>query len=101
MVTRTLNACYLVWDSRIIEFLFRLLRHFILDPEYFSIFKYTEPLAVVWPEFEQQFKREFNFDSAMQTCTAPFNGGIEWEYISGLIANLEYQYPVLSRWFNH
>jgi hypothetical protein len=102
MLGRTLNACFLVWDNRVIEFLYRLLRHFILDPEYFSIFKYTEPLEVVWREFEHQFKNEFNFDASMQTCTDPnFNGGAEWQWISGLIANLEYRYPILSQWFRH
>jgi hypothetical protein len=99
---RTLNACYLVWDSRIVEFLYRLIRHLILDEEYFSMFKYRELVEVVWPEFEHQFKQEFNFDFSMQTCTTPrFDAGAEWQWISGLVANLEYRYPVLSQWFGH
>lgn len=74
----------------------------ILDPESFSMFKYTEPSGVVWMEFEHQFKMEFSFDSTMQTYTGPFfNAHGEWQFISTIVEHLESQYPVLGKLPRH
>jgi hypothetical protein len=81
------------------EFLWRFIRHMILDPESFSIYKYMDPVEVVWAEFQHQFKREFNFDPSKQLYTCPiFNAAIEWNYVSGILAELEYHNPILSEY---
>jgi hypothetical protein len=96
ILTRTLNACYVTWNPHIVEFLFRLLRHYILDREYFSMFHLTESMEVVWPEFVGQFQKEFGFDESMQLIAHQyFNSVFEWGYISTLIAEVETQHPVL------
>lgn len=69
----------------------------IVDPECFSIYKYTDPVEVLGPTFNQQFQREFSFDSTMQTVHAPFNAMIEWSYVSNIVAHLENNNPVLRK----
>lgn len=99
MFIRTLNACFLVWDVRLLEFLYRFINHLITDPDCFSAFKYTDPVDVVHPTFQQQFQREFNFDPTMQTMMhIPFNAMAEWLHVSDIVARLENNYPVLCEY---
>ena len=96
MFLRTINACFFVWDRRLLEFLYRFINHMITNPECFSAFKYTDPVEVVHPTFQQQFQREFGFDATMQTMMlVPFNAVSEWPFISDIVARLENDNPVL------
>lgn len=82
--------------------MFRIVRHMILDEEYFEIFKYTEPRPVVLEEFTHQFLREFNFDATMQTQPSEdFNFDQEWQLVAPLLAGLERRFPVLQTWHGY
>lgn len=98
-LARTLNACFLLLDKRIVEFLYRLILHLILDEEYFEMLKYMEPAIVVHDEFRAQFKLEFEFDATADgQLYGPFDFNREWYSIDFILRQLEQTYPVLLRW---
>lgn len=78
-----------------VEFLYRFINQMIVIPCSFDCFKYIEPVEVVWPEFDYQFKQEFNFNFSMLTPRPDFDAFVEWNYISTLLLDLENLYPVL------
>lgn len=98
-LNRALNACFLMLDKTIVEFLFRLIRHVILDEEYFEMLRYTDPAAVVFEEFQAQFKAEFGFDSTTNSrLHGIFDFDSEWPRVTYILYNLEQAYPVLLQW---
>jgi hypothetical protein len=98
-LNRALNASYLDPQPQVVGFLFRLLRHFILDPETFEICKHEAPSEIVWQEFTQQFAREFHFK--VEEHGNDFGGfdlDREWSQVKPLLVALENEYPILRYW---
>ena len=99
MLHRTLNACFLSYHPPLIEFLFRMLRHLLMDTTFFELLPHSCSQDMTLSEFHHQFLREFRFDAAMQLHhTDDFNANMEWGEIFGYIASLESRYPVLDGW---
>lgn len=99
MLTRTLNACFLSYQPRLIEFLFRLIRYLLRDTNLFEILPHSCSQADTFAEFTHQFSLEFGFDASMQVHrTDYFNASIEWLEVFNYIAQLEVKYPVLDKW---
>jgi len=96
-----LNACFLIDNPQIVEFLFRLITFLIHDEGFFRIFRYKESSsAIVIKEFERQFDQEFGFNTAMQISPlVTFDFNAEWQAVSPTLSNLESRFPVLNYWF--
>lgn len=98
-LNRALNACFLLADARIIEFLYRLILDLILVEDYFEMLKYTEPAPVINLEFRAQFKKEFGFDATTDAIhNDNFDFEREWPIIDYILHRLELAHPVLLRW---
>jgi hypothetical protein len=101
-LNRSLNACFLLLDPRVVEFLYRLIRHLILDEEHFEMLKYLEPSRVVFEEFNAQFKQEFDFDGmAGGQLHGIFDFEREWPGIGYILHHIESSNPVLVHWLRH
>ena len=98
-LNRTLNACFLLLDLRILEFLYRLINHLILDSGYFETLRYTEPATIVHQEFVAQFKEEFGFDATIHAQLHDvFYFEREWYVVRNILHQLEPFHPVLVQW---
>ena len=78
------------------KFAFRLIRNILTTPELYNKHTVWEPVELVLPEFERQFKLEFGFDRSMDTeAHVPFNFDREVaSAMPGLIMT-EINFPVL------
>jgi hypothetical protein len=99
-LTRTLNACLLYLDQRAVKFLFRLLRHLILDLDFWSTMMPILDQRTVYAEFIHQFSREFSFDAQAHADEVDdFDLTKEWRVHRIVMTDLEMQFQVLRCWY--
>jgi hypothetical protein len=97
---RVLNACFLENHPQITEFLFRMLRHIILDPVLFELLPSYAPQLDVFTEFLHQFGAEFGHNTATRANESDdFEFTREWDYIRTLLDSMEYRNPILFYWW--
>jgi len=97
ILNRVLNACFLLYSPFLVEFLFRFLRHLIMNS--FQRFAYDLPVDIVLSEFYEQFRREYGFDASMQLVRrSDFDLVTEWQGIYPWVSDYELRYPVLQAW---
>ncbi|KAF4628124.1 hypothetical protein G7Y89_g10024 [Cudoniella acicularis] len=98
-LNRALNVCFLIYHQQVLIFLFRLIRHFILDLEEFGLCPHEDINGIVFDEFKQQFSKEFNFDvSIFENNLRIFEFQREFEFAEPILAELESIYPILRYW---
>lgn len=99
-LSRALNACLLYLHPRVVYFLFRLLRHLIMDLETFSYMTPVLDQRTIHAEFIHQFGREFSFDAqAHAEDMDTFDLTEDWKRIRLDMEDLEMQFQVLRCWF--
>ena len=99
-LNRTLNACLICLEPRTIKFLFRLLRHLILDLDSWSLMMPVLDQRTIHAEFIHQFSREFSFDAqAHAQDVDTFSLTEDWRLIRPVLEDLEVQFQVLRCWF--
>jgi len=99
-LNRALNACFVICDSRVVTFLFRLLRHLILDLDTWSLMMPVLEQRTVHAEFIHQFSLEFNFNAAAHAeDNDTFSLTHEWQQIRPVLEGLENENKVLQCWF--
>ncbi len=99
-LNRTLNACLLYLHPRVVYFLFRLLRHLIMDLETFSYMTPVLDQRTIHADFIHQFGREFSFDAqAHAEDIDTFDLTEDWKRIRLDMEDLEMQFQVLRCWF--
>jgi len=99
-LNRALNACLLYLHPRVVYFLFRLLRHLIMDLETFSYMTPVLDQRTIHAEFIQQFGCEFSFDAqAHAEDMDTFDLTEDWKRIRLDMEDLEMQFQVLRCWF--
>jgi hypothetical protein len=99
-LNRTLNACLIYLHPRVVNFLFRLLRHLILDLHTWSVMTPVLDQRTIHAEFIHQFSREFSFDAqAHAEDMDTFDLEEDWKLIRLNMEDLEMQFQVLRCWF--
>ncbi|CAG8984131.1 hypothetical protein HYALB_00006233 [Hymenoscyphus albidus] len=100
ILSRCLNASFLLYRREVVEFLFLFIRHFILDAELFEMAPHHATNTVVLEEFKHQFTREFNFDiTPYEDDLKMFSIDEESRRIQPLLDDIESKYPILQRWW--
>jgi hypothetical protein len=98
-LNRALNACFVICDSRVVNFLFRLLRHLILDLDTWSLMMPVLDQRTIHAEFIHQFGLEFNFNAAAHAEeNDTFSLTHEWQQIGPILEGLENENKVLPCW---
>jgi hypothetical protein len=99
VLQRALNACYLLPQIKILEFVFRLIRSYILDDDIFKTLPHSAPNHVVFEEFKEQFSKEFNLDiETYEQEYKPFDAESALLTIMPLLEGLELRNPILQYW---
>jgi hypothetical protein len=100
VLQRSLNACYLLPQNKILDYIFRVIRSYILVDEVFDTFTHAAPNDVVYDEFKQQFSKEFDFDpTPFELESERFDGETALRTtILPLLRLLEMRYPILQYW---
>ncbi|KAG9233918.1 hypothetical protein BJ875DRAFT_463008 [Amylocarpus encephaloides] len=99
---RSLNASFLVYHPIILDFLFRTIRHFIIDANEFEIFPHLAQSTVVFEEFKQQYSSEFAFDTRRYDHDwEVFSTEKEWPRVVPFLIELENKHPILQYWMRH
>ena len=77
-------------------FAFRMIRNILTTPALYNKYPTWEPVELVLPEFERQFKLEFGFDRSMDPIpNAPFDFARESNYIMASLMSIECSFPTL------
>jgi hypothetical protein len=99
-LNRALNACLIYLQPRVVKFLFRLLRHLILDLDTWSLMMPVFDQRMVHAEFIHQFSREFSFDAqAHAQDIDTFDLTEDWRLVRLDMEDLEMQFQVLRCWY--
>ena len=99
-LNRALNACLIFLQPRVVKFLFRLIRHLILNLDNWSLMMPVLDQRTVYAEFIHQFSREFSFDAkAYINDFTRFDLTKEWRLIRLDMEDLEMQFQVLRCWY--
>jgi hypothetical protein len=99
-LNRTLNACLIKLRPQVVNFLFRLLRHLIVDLDTWSFMNPVLDQRTIHAEFIHQFSREFSFDAqAHATELDTFDLEEEWKLIRLIMEDMEMEFQVLRCWF--
>jgi hypothetical protein len=99
VLQRALNACYLLPQIKILEFVFRLIRSYILDDDIFKTLPHSAPNHVVFEEFKEQFSKEFDLDiETYEQEYKPFDAESALLTIMPLLKGIELRNPILQYW---
>jgi hypothetical protein len=102
ILRRTLSLCFYTNDQMFTSFLFRLIRHIILDHNIFGWISRAGAYASqldIYKEFVTQFNLEFGFDTrAYHNQVNDFNFWAEWRLIEPRILQFEQMDPILNYW---
>lgn len=97
ILNRCLNVCFLLHVRFVCEFLFRMIRSFIIEPTDFVRFPHFCGQLTVLAEFIHQFRNEFEFHAELQvTISDHFNFDVEHVPVLHCLDTLEAQYPILQ-----
>ncbi len=99
MLNRVLNAAFATEGTLVVRFLFRLLRHLILDEEIFQRVSASASRTEVLQQFYLQFAQEFDQNVICQYPDSdPFLVVNEWPMVAIYLNQLELSSPSLRRW---
>lgn len=96
MITRCLNIALMTHDTNVSNFLCRVLRYILIDPNYLRSFGALESQEIVLMEFKSQFFKEFG---VIYNDGEPLiNPYVAYKNIEPLLTNYEQGQWVLSNW---
>ncbi|EPE30344.1 hypothetical protein GLAREA_03311 [Glarea lozoyensis ATCC 20868] len=99
ILRRALNASYLLPQIEVLEFIFRLIRSYIFDDEFFNNCTHSASDDVVFEEFRHQFSKEFDLSPENYEHEPPqFDVENALETIIPCLDSIEMRYPILQYW---
>lgn len=99
VLNRCLNALFLTRHVQICYFVFRMIRHFILDYDEFEKHPHEDVSGEVLAEFRDQFLREFNYDTSSHDYALKiFEFPREFAFHRPCLEELEAKNPILGHW---
>ncbi|KAH8687635.1 hypothetical protein BGZ60DRAFT_358665, partial [Tricladium varicosporioides] len=84
---------------QICYFVFRMIRHFILDDDEFQKYPHEDVNGTVFTEFKHQFLHEFNYDTSSHDAhLTVFQFQREFEFHRPCLEEIEAKNPILCYW---